>query len=110
MIKEKVLKYLENIPCGKVVTYAQIGEYLGNRHLCRAIGNILHNNPDGNRYPCYRVVNFEGRLSDNYAFGGIEAQNYANGFSLCHQILGKAVHGRNPHAAAQQHGAVTGKG
>ncbi|MDD6122565.1 MAG: MGMT family protein [Solobacterium sp.] len=74
MIKEKVLKYLENIPCGKVVTYAQIGEYLGNRNLCRAIGNILHNNPDGKRYPCYRVVNSEGRLSDNYAFGGIEAQ------------------------------------
>lgn len=74
MIKEKVLKYLENIPCGKVVTYAQICEYLGNRNLCRAIGNILHNNPDGKRYPCYRVVNFEGRLSDNYAFGGIEAQ------------------------------------
>ncbi|MGN1404774.1 MAG: MGMT family protein [Erysipelotrichaceae bacterium] len=74
MLKEKVLKYLEKIPYGKVVTYSQIGEYLGNRHLCRAIGNILHNNPDGDRYPCYRVVNSKGRLSDNYAFGGIEAQ------------------------------------
>ena len=50
MIKEKVLKYLENIPCGKVVTYAQIGEYLGNRDLGLEIGNILDNSPDEERY------------------------------------------------------------
>lgn len=74
MLKESVLKYLKNIPYGKVVTYGQIGEYLGNKKLCRAVGNILHNNPDGNSFPCYKVVNSKGMLSKNYAFGGIEAQ------------------------------------
>lgn len=38
------------------------------------VGNALHLNSDGDKYPCYKVVNSKGRLSVNYAFGGIEAQ------------------------------------
>ena len=48
-MKEKVYKYLTNIPKGKVVTYGQIAEYLGNKKLARVVGNILHNNPDENK-------------------------------------------------------------
>lgn len=62
------------IPQGKVVTYGQIGTYLGNRNLARAIGNILHANPDADRYPCYKVVSAAGKLSKSYAFGGLDAQ------------------------------------
>ena len=40
----KVYKYLQSIPKGKVVTYGQIAEDLGNKNLSRAIGNILHIN------------------------------------------------------------------
>ena len=72
--KQKVYDYLTTIPKGKVVTYGQIAEYLGNRNLSRTVGNILHDNPDGVQYPCYKVVNFQGKLSENYAFGGIEQQ------------------------------------
>ena len=70
----KIYDYLTTIPKGKVVTYGQIAEYLGNKYLARAVGNILHKNPDGNKYPCYKVVNSKGKLSSAYAFGGIEAQ------------------------------------
>lgn len=72
--KEQVLQYLPRIPRGKVVTYGQIAAHLGNRHLARAVGNILHANPDGERYPCYKVVNGAGKLAEHYAFGGLEAQ------------------------------------
>lgn len=73
-MQEKILKYLLTVPKGKVVTYGQIAEFLGNKNLSRAVGNALHRNPDGNKYPCYKVVNSKGELSKNYAFGGIEEQ------------------------------------
>ena len=62
------------IPKGKVVTYGQIAEYLGNKKLARTVGNILHKNPDETKYPCYKVVNASGKLSEQYLFGGLEAQ------------------------------------
>ena len=73
-MKEKVYEFLRTIPKGKVVTYGQISEYLGNKKLARVVGNILHNNPNENKYPCYKVVNGNGNLSKHFAFGGIERQ------------------------------------
>ena len=73
-MKEKVYEFLRTIPMGKVVTYGQIADYLGNIKLARAVGNILHNNPDENKYPCYKVVDRNGNLSKQFAFGGIEKQ------------------------------------
>ncbi len=72
--KQKVYELLLMIPCGKVITYGDLAELLGNKTWARAVGNALHSNPDGEKYPCYRVVNSKGKLSHNYAFGGIEAQ------------------------------------
>lgn len=73
-MKEKVYEYLLSIPYGKVVTYKQIAIHLGNEKLARVVGNILHNNPDKDKYPCYKVVDSKGRLSKQYTFGGIEKQ------------------------------------
>ena len=73
-MKEKVYEFLLTIPKGKVVTYSQIAEYLGNKKLARVVGNILHDNPNEVKYPCYKVVNSKGGLSNNFAFGGIEKQ------------------------------------
>lgn len=72
--KQAVYDFLATIPKGKVVTYGQIGEYFGDRRLARTVGNILHQNPDGVKYPCYKVVNHQGKLAAQYAFGGIAAQ------------------------------------
>ena len=71
---KEVYELLREIPDGKVTTYGRIAELLGSRYYARAVGNALHVNPDGDKYPCYKVVNSKGRLSANYAFGGIEAQ------------------------------------
>lgn len=75
-MKEKVYEFLRTIPKGKVVTYGQIAECLGNKKLARVVGNIIHNNPDGNKYPCYKVVDSKGNLSKHFAFGGIERKKY----------------------------------
>ena len=72
--KQIVYEYLTAIPNGKVVTYGQIAEFLGNKNLARIVGNILHENPDGAKYPCYKVVNAKGNLAKNYAFGGADCQ------------------------------------
>ena len=72
--KQIVYEYLRVIPKGKVVTYGQIAEFLGNKNLARIVGNILHENSDGAKYPCYKVVNAKGNLAENYAFGGVDCQ------------------------------------
>ena len=68
--KQRVYDLLLTIPKGKVITYGRIAELMGNRTWARAVGNALHQNPDGDRYPCYKVVNRCGELSYSYAFGG----------------------------------------
>ncbi len=72
---EGVYEFLREIPSGKVVTYKQVAEYLGNPKLARVVGNILHRNPDGDVNPCYKVVNSKGELSGNFAFGGRDEQS-----------------------------------
>ncbi len=73
-MKEKVFAYLKTVPFGKVVTYGQIAKHLGNARLARAVGNALHTNTDFLGIPCYKVVDSQGKLSYNYADGGIETQ------------------------------------
>lgn len=67
---EKVYRAVCKIPQGKVATYGQIAEYIDCPGGARAVGTALHNNPDGDRVPCYRVVNAAGRLAPGFAFGG----------------------------------------
>lgn len=71
---DKVYRAVTQIPCGKVATYGQIATLAGNGKAARAVGNALHNNPAPGIIPCHRVVNAQGRLCPNFAFGGDEAQ------------------------------------
>ena len=71
---QALYELLASIPRGHVTTYGQLAERLGEPHWARAIGNALHRNPDGDRYPCYKVVNCRGELSRAYAFGSIDEQ------------------------------------
>lgn len=73
-MKEAVYELVKKIPKGKVVTYGQIAECLGNKNKARVIGNIIHNNPDPANIPCHRVVNRKGEVADNFAFGGGKIQ------------------------------------
>ena len=73
-MKEKVYAFLKTIPRGRVATYGQIAAYLGNKHLSRAVGNVLHRNPDPGSFPCHRVVNSKGQVAESFAFGGGQMQ------------------------------------
>lgn len=70
----QVYEFLRTIPKGKVVTYKQVAKHLGDAHFARAVGNILHANPDPDYYPCFRVVNREGRLAEHFGDGGKDGQ------------------------------------
>lgn len=71
---KRIYEAVKSIPRGKVATYARVAELAGNPRMCRAVGNALHNNPDPDVIPCYRVVNAKGELSGEFAFGGKGAQ------------------------------------
>ena len=73
-MKDNVYAILKTIPAGKVMTYGQVAERLGNKNLARTVGNILHDNPDPANIPCHRVVNAKGKVAEHYAFGGADAQ------------------------------------
>lgn len=56
------------------MTYGQIAETIGTRDA-RRVGHALHANKNP-LVPCHRVVNKDGRLAPNYAFGGwLEQKN-----------------------------------
>lgn len=71
---KRIYEAVKKIPKGYVATYGQVAEMAGNKKMCRAVGNALHNNPDPDNIPCYRVVNSKGELSGEFAFGGLGEQ------------------------------------
>lgn len=66
--RERVLKATRLIPRGKVTTYKLLAGAAGNAKACRAVGTILHHNPDPVGTPCCRVVRSTGALG-GYALG-----------------------------------------
>ena len=66
---KRIYEAVKKIPRGHVATYGQVAEMAGNKRMCRAVGNALHNNPDPDNIPCFRVVNSQGKLAGNFAFG-----------------------------------------
>lgn len=70
---DKVYGLIKNIPEGKVLTYGKVAEMAGVNSP-RLVGRILHENIDSVKIPCHRVVNSEGKVANNYAFGGGKVQ------------------------------------
>ncbi len=71
---KRIYEAVKKIPKGKVATYGQVAAMAGNPRMARAVGNALHNNPDPENVPCYRVVNSKGELAGAFAFGGEDVQ------------------------------------
>ncbi len=66
---KRIYEAVKTIPKGKVATYGLIAALAGNEKMSRAVGNALHNNPNPDEIPCFRVVNAQGKLPGNFAFG-----------------------------------------
>ncbi len=66
---KKVYNLVKKIPKGKVTTYRAVSEVAGIHP--RAVGMILHVNPDPVGVPCYRVVKSDGQLGGYGGAGGV---------------------------------------
>ncbi|MHC1734381.1 MAG: methylated-DNA--[protein]-cysteine S-methyltransferase [Erysipelotrichaceae bacterium] len=66
--QKSVWDVLLSIPYGRVLTYGQIAEKIGNPKAVRAVGGACHNNPIGIVIPCHRVLGKDGSLT-GYAGG-----------------------------------------
>lgn len=71
---EKVYRAVKDIPRGSVATYGQIALICESPRASRAVGWALHHNPQPGIIPCHRVVDRNGRLAPQFAFGGSEEQ------------------------------------
>lgn len=59
--ERKVYQIVKKIPQGKVLSYKQVAEKLGNKNLARAVGNVLNKNRDS-RVPYHRVIKSDGKI------------------------------------------------
>ena len=71
---DKVYRVVKCIPRGKVASYGQVARLCLSPMAARAVGYALHANPEPGVIPCHRVVNKEGRLAPQFAFGGLNEQ------------------------------------
>ncbi len=59
--KERVYRIVRSIPRGRVMTYGQIAEILGDGYTARAVGFVMHGSDD--QTPWHRVINAQGACS-----------------------------------------------
>lgn len=69
-----VYEVVKSIPRGKVLSYGDVARLVGRPRSARQVGWALHVNPQPGIIPCHRVVFKDGRLTDGFAFGGIDVQ------------------------------------
>ncbi|MGE3868025.1 MAG: methylated-DNA--[protein]-cysteine S-methyltransferase [Pseudorhodoplanes sp.] len=67
----KVYAMARGIPPGETRTYGEIAERLGGRHLARAVGQALGENPIPLIVPCHRVLAAGGKSGGFSAGGGV---------------------------------------
>jgi methylated-DNA-protein-cysteine methyltransferase-like protein len=59
--RERVYEIVKCIPRGRVMTYGQIAELLGEGYTPRTVGFAMHSSPEG--IPWQRVLNAQGACS-----------------------------------------------
>lgn len=57
----RVYRIVRRIPPGRVMTYGQIAEMLGEGYTARTVGYVMHGAPEG--VPWQRVINAQGKCS-----------------------------------------------
>ncbi len=66
--QKKVWDCLLHIPCGHVVSYGAVAEYVGRPAAVRAVGSAVGANPVSLLIPCHRVIQKNGSVC-NYGWG-----------------------------------------
>lgn len=60
---ERVIRIIQQIPAGKVMTYGQIARLAGNSRAARQVARILHSMSRTYHLPWHRVVNVRGQIA-----------------------------------------------
>ncbi len=60
--REKVYELVRRIPAGRVMTYGQIAEIVGDGYTARTVGYVMRES-DGLGLPWQRVINSQGACS-----------------------------------------------
>jgi methylated-DNA-protein-cysteine methyltransferase-like protein len=60
--RERVYRLVRKIPRGRVMTYGQIADILGEGYTARTVGYVMHGG-DANNVPWQRVINAQGKCS-----------------------------------------------
>ena len=69
----KVWRALLQIPAGKLTTYGNLANAIGNRNAFRAVGTAIGQNEIGYLIPCHRVIRKTGVVGD-YRWGAMRKQ------------------------------------
>jgi len=59
--RERVYRVVRSIPRGRVMTYGQLAEMLGDGYTPRTVGFVMHGSDD--KTPWHRVINAQGACS-----------------------------------------------
>lgn len=59
--RERVYRIVRSIPRGRVMTYGQLAEILGEGYTPRTVGFVMHGSD--NKTPWHRVINAQGGCS-----------------------------------------------
>ena len=72
--QKKVWKEILKIPKGKVKSYKDLAQSIGNSKSSRAVANACGKNPYPIKIPCHRVIRSDGGLGGYSGKGGIRAK------------------------------------
>lgn len=64
---KNVIRFIKEIPMGKVATYGQIATLVGNPRGARGVSWILHSSSTSHQLPWQRIINSKGKIS--FPFG-----------------------------------------
>lgn len=77
----KVFEFIQKIPKGKVMSYKNIAEGIGNINSSRAVGTVMRKNKFPLIFPCHRVV------SSNMKIGGFNGEKKGDFVNFKKKIL-----------------------
>ena len=72
--EQRIYAALAAIPCGRVVTYGQVGKLAGLPRGGRLVGRTLRNLPKDSSLPWHRVINAAGKITLPPASDSFERQ------------------------------------
>jgi methylated-DNA-[protein]-cysteine S-methyltransferase len=70
-LQRRIYERVRTIAPGRTMSYGEVAEGLGDRHLARAVGQAMGRNPFAPIVPCHRVLAAGGKAGGFSAHGGL---------------------------------------